>query len=230
MSVPSRLPPPLPVPDPPADLDPLHFTWRTSDRIVRVFNAHYAHRAFWAAEIDPGDPGRYRGRFHPFTAAQGGRAIPVLYGANQLAGAISETIFHDLPIAGVKIVDVTAVHHRVAISLVPTRDLLLADLAGNGLRRLGITRAELIDSDPAAYPQTAKWAAAIHAHPARFDGIRWVSRQYDLSQAVVLFGDRVAETELVIPSDVIPLPLAVGAGLDTLRELADQAGIIVTGS
>lgn len=107
------------------------------------------------------------------------------------------------------VVDTTAVRHRVAISLSPARNLLLADLAGSGLRRWATTRAELIDSHPAAYPQTAQWVAAIHAHSARFDGIRWVSRQDDLSQAVVLVGDRVDQTVLVIPSEVIPVPLAI---------------------
>jgi len=230
VSIPSRIPRQVLIPQPRADLDPLRFTWNAGNRIVRVFNAHYSPRAFRAAEIDPSDPGRNAGRFHPFPSVPGGPSVPVLYGANSLEGAISETVFHDVPISGVKIIDITAVHHRIAINLAPTRDLLLADLAGNGLRRLGITRAELIDSYPDAYPQTAMWAAAIHDHPTRFDGIRWVSRQYDLSQAVVLFGDRVTESELIVPADVIPMPLTVGAGLDTLRQLADQAGITLTGS
>ena len=43
----------------------------------------------------------------------------------------------------------------MAITLTATRDLRLADLTGYGLRRLGGTRAEIIDSDPRSYPHTA---------------------------------------------------------------------------
>ena len=44
-------------------------------------------------------------------------------------------------------------------------DLRLADLTGYGLRRLGATRAEIIDSDPRSYPHTACWACPGNTTP-----------------------------------------------------------------
>ena len=104
----------------------------------------------------------------------------------------------------------------------------MADLTGYGLRRLGATRAELIDSDPRSYPHTAGWAHSLHAHREHLDGIQWVSRQYDTALALILFGDRVQETELDIAPTAIPMPLALGLGFDNVQDLADQADITIT--
>ena len=40
---------------------------------------------------------------------------------------------------------------KLAITLTAARNLRVADLTGYGLRRLGATRAEIIDSDPRSY-------------------------------------------------------------------------------
>jgi len=40
---------------------------------------------------------------------------------------------------------------KLAITLTTARDLRLADLTGFGLRRIGATHAEIIDSDPRSY-------------------------------------------------------------------------------
>ena len=93
------------------------------------------------------------------------------------------------------------------ITLIATRDLRVADLTGYGLRQLRATRAEIIDSDPRSYPHTARWAHGMHAHREHLDGIQWVSRQYDTALALILFDDRVQETELDIAPAAIPMPL-----------------------
>jgi hypothetical protein len=85
-----------------------------------------------------------------------------------------------------------------------------------------------VDPDPRSDPQTASQAHAVHAHPARVDGMVWISRQYDIARALVLFGDRAAEHELTMATDAIPMTLALGRGLDTVLELADQANITIT--
>jgi len=76
----SRVPPPTPVPPFPPDADPLIGVWPAGKDIVRVYDALYSPRRFWA-----GTPTR-PGRFHPFTPA--GAPGPVLYGSDRLAGAI----------------------------------------------------------------------------------------------------------------------------------------------
>ncbi|HZM65423.1 MAG TPA: hypothetical protein VFC16_03875, partial [Nakamurella sp.] len=104
----------------------------------------------------------------------------------------------------------------------------IGDLTGFGLRRLCATRAEIIDSDLRCYPHTARWAHGVHAHREHLDGIQWVSRQYDTALALILFGDRVQETELDAAPTSIPMPLALGLGFNNVQDLADQADITIT--
>ncbi len=110
-------------------------------------------------------------------------------------------------------------------SLTPGRDLTLAQLHGYGLGRLGVTRAELIDSAAEHYQQTAAWARALHQGHSHLDGLIWVSRQHDDARAVVLFGDRLGRRELSVDSP--PLPLYFGRGFDAVQEAAEKAGIVV---
>lgn len=108
--------------------------------------------------------------------------------------------------------------------LAPLRDLKLVQLHGFGLRRLEISRVDIIESD-SQYSQTVRWARALHACGSEIDGLVWVSRQHDTSLALVLFGDRVrrADLEVVDP----PLPLYLGPGFDEVQRAAEQAGITV---
>ena len=153
----------------------------------------------------------------------------MIYGAASLEGAISETVFHDVPVRGTKTVDASKFQHHLAVTVAPTRHLNLADLTGPALTRMGVSRAELIDSDSRGYGETAAWARAIHHHRAHFDGLLWISRQYDRVQTLMLFGDRVTPAELPQHPSSVPTSLRIGSGLDKLLTLADAALITVTG-
>ena len=48
-----------------------------------------------------------------------------------------------------------------------------------------------------------------------------MSRQYDTALALILFGDRVQDTELDIVPTSISMPLALGAEFDNVQDLAD---------
>jgi hypothetical protein len=222
----AAIPPPTPIPPPPADpadLDPLLQVWPAGQRLHRCYDVNWGARQFYA-----GDPA-HRGRFHPFTPAGSTSPVEMLYGADDLDGALSETVFHDVPVRGAKRVPHAKLVHRLVVELTALRDLLLADLTSAGLSRLGLSRPSLIESDARSYPDTAAWARALHAHPARVDGLLWVSRQHDTSRALVLFGDRVDLSVLEAAPDAVPLTLGAGAGLDAVCAAATRAGITVTG-
>lgn len=242
---PSRIPPPTPIPTAPRTaarinaLDPLTTTWAAGETFTRCYDINYGSRDFYAGGA---------GRFHPFTPATSTRRrphptsargapdrsgargpLPVLYGASDAIGALSETVFHDVPVRGVRRVPVAKLTHRVLIDLVSARELTLIDLTSHGLARLGLSRSELIESDARSYPATTAWAKALHAHPVRADGLLWVSRQHDTSRALVLFADRVAQDDLSVHPDTPPVALRTGAGLELVCEVADRAGITITG-
>jgi hypothetical protein len=193
-----------------------------------VYDVAYGAREFYGG--DPAKPVTW-GRFHPFVPMDGTDPLPVYYAANDVLGALAETVFHDVPAGPTKAkrVPFAKLRHRLAVELAPTRELKLADLRGFGTKRLGVSRAELLETGPPAYPETAAWGRALHAHPETLDGMVWVSRQHDMSQSVVLFGDRVSATELAVVEDHIPLTLAAGNGLELVLAAANQADITITG-
>ena len=91
-----------------------------------------------------------------------------------------ETVFHDVPFAaGLKTFDKQKLIDQVYSQVTPRRDLNLVDLSTTALRKLGIRRNELIDTEKDKYPGTRKWAEAIHAACSDAEGLRWVSRQDD---------------------------------------------------
>ncbi|GAA4757915.1 hypothetical protein GCM10023328_47210 [Modestobacter marinus] len=223
---PSRVPPPVDFPAPPADvatLDPLLTSWTAGEEFHRCYDVDWGAREFYAGTASR------RGRFHPMTPAGHSDPLPVLYGASDVAGALGESVFHNVPVRGTKHVPYALLLHRLVVALVPQRDLTLVDLTSPGLSRLGLAHGELIGSDPRSYPETAEWARALHDHPSQPDGLLWMSRLHNTSRALVLFGDRVPRDDLTAAPDSVPLTLGAGEGLTAVCLAANRAGITVTG-
>jgi hypothetical protein len=133
----------------------------------------------------------------------GAQPIPTQYLATDYECAVHETIFHDVPIdepsKTVGIDNIKPLAHSV-IEL--KRDLVLVPLFGPDLAKWGVSRADLIDKTAADYPVTAQWALAIHQSRPDAHGIIWTSKRCDPQQAALLFGDRVAETDLTAVRNV----------------------------
>lgn len=207
------------VPDPPSpdSLRPLLFTWEKDRPLFRCHNVRFGPVQF--------NPGLGVGRFHPLRDAHG-NVVPTLYAAEDLEGAFSETIFHNVPVRGPgKRIRKIELRPLVVSTLVCRRDLKLAQLFGFGLRRLGITRLKLIEASKSQYPRTAAWAQALHGCGERVDGLVWVSRQNDGTRSVVLFGDRVSESDLESIGEL--LPLKDGPGYEAVLNAANRAGILI---
>jgi len=205
----------VPPPPDPGTFEPLITVWPESKELWRCHPARYGATEF---NRRAGTPGRFR----PIRAL--GRVCPTLYAADSEVGAVSETAFHDVPIAApTKQVRLSRFDDVLLSTMAPRRELRLARLHGHGFHRLGAGRRELIESEADRYPQLAVWGQALHDCPAQPDGILWRSRHYDDSYACLLFGDRISrrELELVAP----PLPLALGHGLELVQQLAEDADI-----
>jgi RES domain len=206
----------VPVPPDTSALDPLIHEWEAGRTIVRCHDTRFGATEFNRTASE--------GRFRPVRSRR--RIVGTVYGAQDDAGAIAESVFRPVPVG-------TAVRQVGRARLVPvmistlasSRTLRLASLHGNGLRRVGASRAQLIDSEADKYAALAAWGQALHDCPATPDGIVWRSRHYDDSYTFVLFGDRLRRNELQIVEP--PLPLAVGRGLERVMELAEQADITI---
>ncbi|MGH3002913.1 MAG: RES family NAD+ phosphorylase [Gaiellaceae bacterium] len=208
------LPPPLN----PADLRPLLYAWKRGDPFLRCHDS-----SFGASEFNPRRDVSMR--FRPFSSR--GRTVPTLYGSATISGALSETLLHLVPATGHdrRLRQSKLVAHVIS-TLASRRDLQLVDLRDEALDDLGMARAGLIESPPAAYPETAAWASAFFHCRSRPDGLVWNSRQERESLAFVLFArgrvDR-RDLDVVVP----PEPLALGDGLDRVYEVAEQLDLTI---
>lgn len=212
------------VPAPPDTFDPAPRTrtWSRDRPLVRVYHLDHPARSF-----NPGESTEPRGRFHFFESTSGER-IAILYAAEAEDAAIAETVFHDLPVggdAGRPVVPESRLAAYGVVRLRARRDLVLVELHGFGLRRLGLRAENLTDTGPEEYPKTVKWAAALHRAVPEADGLVWMSRQFNAEEALVLFGDRIGDAQLdeLAP----PLPLSAGPGRRAVDRAANAAGVLI---
>ena len=208
------------VPDVPDPLpEPLEHLWVEGKPIIRCH-----HIEMGATEFNTTAVSR---RFRPVACAAGTAAT--IYGADLDQGALSETVFHDVPVRGTaRRVQRRALIHMVLSSITPTRDLRLIQLHGAGLSRLQVTHGELIETSSRQYPRTAMWAQALYDCNPVFDGLIWRSRQFNDSYALMLWAERVDRfTHLKFDRNKPPLPLYLGEGLEKVQQLADDCGITV---
>lgn len=171
------------VPAPPSPFELLTEVWPAGQLLYRV---HDNRRR--VSEFNPGTGNPTRWAFF------GDPVVSVLYVAETEEAAVSESIFHDLPLTGARVFPEDYLN-RVAGRVTCDRDLRLAQFAGGGLRRLGARPATLTDTDADTYADTVRWAEAAWTH-TECDGIIWMSRQVNTSRAIVLFGDRVMSSSL----------------------------------
>jgi hypothetical protein len=158
----------------------------------------------------------------------------VLYGAGDvdkapIDAALSEMVFHDLPIRGSKHLAHAQLVHRLGAALVARRDLLLVDLTSDGLRRLGLTRGELIESDSRSYPQTAAWAGPCTTTGSGSTGCCGppVNATPAGRCSCSVTGSRSANSPSA-PGQV-RLILGAGEGLQAVCAAADRAGLTLCG-
>lgn len=218
---------PKPAPDggtppPPATLQPTLLTLITLPAGRTLHRVHQGK--YLPAQFNPGVAGN--ARFSPITDAAG-QPVPTLYAGTTLACALMESVFHDVPFtAGFKSIAKARLAGQVHAALHTREPLRLVDLASVPLRKLGITRRQLIDTEKDQYPATRQWAAALHHQCAEAQGLTWVSRQDDRARAYVFFGDRMPAAALDAATAPRSLTADVAAYTEVL-DLAEQIGVNV---
>jgi hypothetical protein len=153
--------------------------------------------------------------------------IPTLYAGTTLDCALMETVFHDVPyVAGPKMLSKAKhVTGRSRSSLRFRVDLKLIDLSAISLRRLGISRSELIDSDASHYNETREWAVALHQQYPVAQGLKWTSRQDDTATALMLFGDRSDGSAFELMGGPVSLLQVDGSACSEVLDLASRPGV-----
>lgn len=210
---------PQATPAPPAGLHVTAWELSSAKTLHRIhLDAYQAH------EFNPGLKGN--ARFSPIHTASGG-PIPTLYAAATFEAAAMESVFHDVPhTPGFKQFDKAKLEGQVHSSLRVGGSLKLADLGSVALRKLGIQRKQLIDTEKDQYPATRLWAQAIHAQHPDIQGLSWISRQDDEARAIMLFGDRVPAGALEQVGASAGL-LADDKTYGRLLDLAERIGVVI---
>ena len=204
---------------PSGPLDATLVDWGSGRTMHRVHDAAYAANLF-----NPSPAGN--ARFSPIHD-EAGAVIPTLYAATTPRGALMETIFHDVPYKrGFKRVSTSRMAGKLHSTLAFQVDFRLIDLTRIALRKLGVAPSHLIDTTKAHYPETRRWAEALYVQYPKAQGLRWISRQDDRSQAVVLFGTRVQPSDIVAAGNSTPL-IENGAVYDLARALATDLGVLL---
>jgi len=168
---------------------------------------------------DSGEPyfGRSAGnRFDDHSLPASGR-FGTSYMATSLCGALAETVLHDLmPQAGHFIVPPDELESKYLVRF-EGASLRLAKLTGIALKRI-VGSSEISTVLPYDLPQS--WAIALHAHPAKVDGILYMSRQLNDDKAVVVFDRAKRKFNTAVYT---PLPGAPGFD-EVIQTLAIRGG------
>ncbi len=189
-----------------------------------------APRLWWRVYREPFGPSAYNttdkgnARFSPIKDA-GGQIIPTLYCGTTPAVALMETILHDVarPSEGY-ILNLPAPdkEFRRMACLVNVHPLQLADFTALGIRKVGLKKSEVIETDKTQYPYSRDIAQWLYRMRPDLQGILWSSRQDDRGQAMVVFEPRLTATPLHIWQH--GEPIAEGTNLDELADLLDVMG------
>jgi RES domain len=165
-------------------------------------------------------------RFSPLIKPSG-EVIPTVYAGTTFDCALMETVFHDVPFAaGPKMLSKAKhVEGRSGSSLRLIVDLALIDLSTISLRKLGISRAELIDTDGSHYGETRRWALALYEQCPGAQGMKWTSRQDDTATTLVLFGDRCDSSVLEAIDGPISLIGPDGSACSEVLNLTIRLGV-----
>lgn len=206
------------VPAPPARMDIKTVTWGTEQVMHRIHEDRY--------EADAFNPGKGWARVSPIKDGDG-EQIPTLYAGTTFECAVMETFFHNVPFEpGLKPVPKKDAVNRVHSQLTCKTPLKLADLTSIGLRKIGVKKLFLIETDGDQYINTQKWAEAIHVQHTDVQGLFWTSRQNDQEQAIMLFGDRLKPGTLQVVAESKNL-INDEATWNKVLDLADDIGAFI---
>lgn len=195
--------------------------WGKGQDLHRVHSFSYQ-----ADQFNPSSEGN--ARFSPLLDSNG-TLIPTLYAGTTLDCALMETVFHDVPFqAGFKVLSKAShVNGQVSSIICCPRALRLIDLTSIALKKLGVRRNGLIDTEASEYSITRQWAARFYVDHEDAEGLLWTSRQDDRAQALMLFEPRLKGLAFLPVAGPEPLLLPDGSARPELLALAERLDVVL---
>jgi hypothetical protein len=121
------------------------------------------------------------------------RKYGVLYVAQKPNGAFIETFGQLItPVTPRRRLTSQELSDKALSELVSDRPLMLVDLTGSGLAKIGAD-ARIFAGD---HPEAQLWSRALHDHPSKVDGLYYPARHDPQHRAAAIFDRSVTWTEL----------------------------------
>ncbi len=208
-------------PPPPGALRTTLIQWGERQTLHRVHSSLYQPDQF-----NPSTKGD--ARFSPLLDGRGS-VVATLYAGTTLDCALMETVFHDVPFhPGFKALSKAShVDGQVFSAISSPRHLRLIDLTSIALKKLGLRRADLIDTEASEYSITREWAVRLYADHTDAEGLLWTSRHDDRAQAVVLFEPRLLGLSFIPISGPESLLMPDGSARSEVLDLADRLDVML---
>jgi hypothetical protein len=172
---------------------------------VAVWYHVYCNRSHPSTRADTFAEGWGDTRFAPLLDESG---APVLtyYAASTAEAAYLESVLHDVSLSPPGMFEVATLTHYSLVRLRLPASLHYVSFHTPYLPRLGITRAQLIDSQPASYVHTRRWAQAAYLQRSTAQAVGYGSRRDDSARCLVLFRQRLPDPPFEVLGEE---PLAV---------------------
>jgi hypothetical protein len=136
-------------------------------------------------------------RFAPISQADG-TPVHTYYVASSRDAAYMESVLHDVSLSPPGVFEVASLRHFHLVTLQLPAALDFVSLHTLDLPRLGLTRAQLIDSLTDCYPQTRAWSQAAYRQRAGAQAIGYGSRRNDSARCLMLFKQRLPDPPFVV--------------------------------
>jgi len=131
-------------------------------------------------------------RFAPI-ANTAGEIVHTYYAANTIRCAMMESVLHDVSLSAPQPFRMSRLHKFHLAKIALTAPLQAVSFHSPFLEALKLSRTQLIESLPAFYDQTSKWAEAAYVQRTDSAAIMYGSRRDDAGNCIMLFKDRLPD-------------------------------------
>jgi len=159
---------------------------------VDIWYHVYSTRSHPSTQADTFCEGWGDTRFAPIMT-ETGMPLHTYYAASTPEAAYMESVLHDVTLSPPGMFEVASLRHFHLVQLRLPASLRYVSLHTPFLPRLGIERADLIDSLPANYPRTRRWAQAAYLQCSQAQALGYGSRRDDSARCLMLFRQRLPD-------------------------------------
>lgn len=163
------------------------FTLDTVTRADIPFWYHVYNTAKHPAKADSFNRGSGNTRFAPI-AQTDGSPVPTYYVANHIEAVLMESLLHDVERSPPGLFEVESLDSHFLVTLELPEPLRFVSFHSGFLPKLRLTRAQLIDCEPACYPETRSWSQAAFDQRPAAQAVACTSRLHEVGRSTMLFG------------------------------------------